>query len=87
MALMAFQFENADAIRIKSGSNVTLANIAKQSSGAGGNSFVEPRNGVWSHQTSAASRPQAGPTTTHADPASCTGAGGAPVSMKREQRL
>jgi NADPH-dependent 2,4-dienoyl-CoA reductase/sulfur reductase-like enzyme len=29
MALMAFQFENADAIRIESGSNVTPVNIAK----------------------------------------------------------
>jgi hypothetical protein len=30
MALMEFQFENADAIRIESGSNVTLANIASK---------------------------------------------------------
>jgi hypothetical protein len=30
MALMAFQFEKADAIRVESGSNVTLANIASK---------------------------------------------------------
>jgi hypothetical protein len=30
MALMAFQFENAEAIRIESRSNVTLANIASK---------------------------------------------------------
>jgi hypothetical protein len=34
MALMAFQFEIAEAIGIESGSNVTLANIASRGSGA-----------------------------------------------------
>jgi hypothetical protein len=80
MALMAFQFENADAIRIESGSNVTLANIASKA-------VVQVATALSSQGTAfgrTTPRRQADRRQGHYTCRSCLlhGAGGAPASMK-----